>query len=117
MSSNTMPENEAVIACDLNAIASEERNQHSDTVKSVFAAVQEVKEVSNGYAFRLPADSTLLRNAAEFIANERLCCPFFEFSLTITPSGGPIWLQLAGAQGVKEFVGSEIMSLVNHAHE
>jgi hypothetical protein len=112
-----MPKEEAVIACDLNAIASEERDQHTEAVRGVFAVVQEVKEVSNGYAFRLPADSALLRSAAEFIANERLCCPFFEFSLTITPNGGPIWLQLAGAQGVKEFVGSEIMSLINLSQE
>lgn len=116
MSSNVIPQNEAIIACNLNAIANEERDQHTDTVMAVFSAVQEVKEVASGYAFRLPADSTLLRNAADFIANERLCCPFFEFSLTITPNGGPIWFQLAGAEGVKEFVRSEILSLVNSSH-
>ena|ERR1041385_4653197 len=104
---------ETVIACNLNAIDPAQRDQHGQKVREVFAAVQEQKELPTGYAFRLPADSTLLIKTAEFIANERLCCPFFEFSLRVEANGGPIWLQLAGSEEIKAFLKEEFASVLN----
>jgi hypothetical protein len=113
MSSDTMPQ--SVIACNLSAIPVEERGQHSVTAQEVFACVEEVKEESNGYALRLPTDSALVLKVADFIANERLCCPFFEFTLRVTPNGGPIWLNLGGDESVKAFIKSELLGMLNPA--
>lgn len=104
MSSDTATQNEPVIACNLNVIAADQRDQHIQTVREVFAAFQEFKELPNGYAFRLPTESAVMVKAAEFIANERLCCPFIEFTLDIEPNAGPIWLRLTGSEGVKAFI-------------
>jgi hypothetical protein len=41
---------------------------------------------------------------AAFIPSERLCCPFFTFTLEITPARGPIWLQITGNAQVKTFL-------------
>ena len=49
-----------------------------------------------GYAFELPNDPNVLHTAAEFIVNERLCCPFFGFALEIEREGGSAWLSLVG---------------------
>ena len=68
------------------------------------AAVQEVQERPDGYAFRLPTDSEMLLLVAEDLNMERLCCPFLRFTLEIEPNGGPFWLRFTGGEGVKEFL-------------
>ena len=107
---STEIEQPIAIACDLNAIPPEERAQHAADAEQLFLTVQEVVELENGYALRLPATSNSLIKAAEFIANERLCCPFFTFGLEIVANNGPLWLQLKGSDGVKQFIEAEILS-------
>ena len=101
-------ENAPAFACDLTALSAEERKLHAATTEEVFAAVQEVRELSDGYALRLPGESATLLKAAAFIANERLCCPFFTFALEVEPEGGPLWLRLTGGDGIKQFIQAEL---------
>src|SRR5947207_473774 len=112
MSLDQIHAQETVLACNLNAIAADQLDHHYQTVRQVFAAIQEINVLPTGYAFRLPTDSDILLKAAEFIANERLCCSFFEFSLTVTPNGGPIWLQLMGGEDIREFINAEFLQIV-----
>src|SRR5688572_9869331 len=95
------------IACDLTAIDSAEREQHVLTAKELFAAVVEVQELPDGYAFRLLVDNLMLRSAVEWIANERLCCPFFTFSLKVEAQSAALWLSLTGSEDVKVFIRAE----------
>jgi hypothetical protein len=101
---------ETIIACDLTAIDASERDQHFLTVEQLFAAVQYSDELPDGYAFRLPAERLL--DAAHFIANERLCCPFFTFALHLEPNGGPLWLRLTGSAEVKQFIQAEFGAIL-----
>ena len=103
-----MTEKETPFACDMTAIASDQRDGHVATIKSLFSAVAEVTELPSGYAFRLPNDSETLHKTAEFIALEKLCCPFFGFTVEVEPEGGAIWLGLTGRDGVKPFILAEI---------
>jgi hypothetical protein len=107
LTTNQTLKNEVPIACDLTAIPAEQREQHQATAEQIFGAVRETRELPNGYAFRLEPDMWL--KAAEFIANERLCCPFFSFTLELEPGGGPLWLKLAGGEGVKQFIQAEVL--------
>lgn len=107
---NTELEQTAVIACDLSAIPAEEREQHAATAEQLFSTIQAVLELEDGYALRLPPTSDNLLKAARFIANERLCCPFFSFGLEAEASGGSLWLQLKGSAGVKQFIEAELLS-------
>lgn len=109
MLTDKMPKSEVIIACNLTAISSEQRGQHIAIAKQVFALVEETQELPNGYAFRLPQEPDMWLKAAEFIANERLCCPFFGFTLELEPEGGPLWLKLTGGEGVKQFLQAEIL--------
>lgn len=102
-------ENETSMACNLTAIPAGQRQQHMATAEQLFAAVQETRELPNGYAFRLPQEPDMWLKAAEFIANERLCCPFFGFGLELEPERGPLWLKLTGGTGVKEFLQREFV--------
>jgi hypothetical protein len=100
-----------VIACDLTAIDAAERDQHTLTAQQLFATVTEVQELADGYAFRLPAENLTLHSAVDFIANERLCCPFFDFTLKVGAQNG-LWLSLTGSNEVKQFVRAEFGTLM-----
>lgn len=93
---------EVPIACDLTAISSEKRGEHIERAKNLFASFREIKELSDGYAFRLPPDSDSIIQAALFTATERLCCPFFTFTLQI--NGKSVWLSLTGSKSVKQYL-------------
>ena len=95
-------------ACNMTAIPPQERGHHIAAIEAVFGAVEEVRELPDGYAFRLANETELLLKVADFLAKERLCCPFFGFSLQIEPEGGPVWLSLTGREGVKPFIQAEI---------
>src|SRR5687767_2738657 len=95
-------------ACDMTAIEASKRGQHMATIDELFRGTVEIREQPDGYAFRLPNEPEVLLKAAEFVALERLCCPFFGFNLEIEPEGGPLWLRLTGREGVKPFIRAEI---------
>src|ERR1041385_6258573 len=95
-------------ACNMNAIDPEQRSQHIATTNELVHAVQEVRELPNGYAFGMPDKTVLLMRATEFIAKEKLCCPFFGFKIEIEPDGSVLWLHLTGRDGVKPFIVAEI---------
>lgn len=95
-------------ACDMTAIEAGRRGQHLATIDELFRRTGEIREMPDGYAFMLPNESDVLLKAAEFIALERLCCPFFGFSLEVEPEGGALWLRLTGREGVKPFIQAEI---------
>ena len=97
---------EIPLACDLTAIPAEEREAHELLAKRLFVdAAPERQELPDGYAFQFRADQYPLLTA--FVANERLCCPFFRFTLEVTPEQGPLWLRITGGDGVKEFIRAE----------
>jgi hypothetical protein len=92
----------------MSAIEPTQRKQHIATAVAVFRAVEEIHELPNGYAFRLPNEATVLQQTAEFIMREKLCCPFFGFRMEVEPEGGPLWLHLTGAEGIKPFIQAEV---------
>lgn len=105
---NTNVENQG-LACDLTAIPSSVREEHVVTAPQLFQTAQEVRELSNGYAFRFLNESGKFMAIANYIENERLCCPFFNFELEVKPDGGALWLRLTGNQGVKELLRSGLL--------
>jgi hypothetical protein len=108
MANEVHVERESPFACVMDAIEPSKRQQHIATAMSVFTAVKEVRELSNGYRFRLPNESEMLRKVGDFIALEKFCCPFFDFMLQVEREGGTVWLQLTGREGVKSFIEAEI---------
>lgn len=103
-----MTEQQPSFACDMSAIAAGQRSTHAAATSKLFRAVESISELPDGYRFRLPHDPDLLLTAAEFIALERLCCPFFGFALEVERDGGAAWLSLTGRGGVKPFILAEI---------
>jgi len=104
MLSPTTITNDLPIVCNPHAIPAEQRERWMVVGKQMYQAIQEVRELPNGYAFRLPSDSAMLMIIAEDLSYERLCCPFLRFTLEIEPAGGSVWLSFTGGEGTKAFL-------------
>jgi hypothetical protein len=90
--------------CNMLALDKEARKRHGEVMKQLRTATKEVRELSDGYGFRFASDQATIMLVSEFVARERLCCPFFIFEMVIEPEEGPLWLRLKGEEGVKEFI-------------
>lgn len=66
------------------------------------------EETPAGIRMRLPADA--LSAILETVDAERQCCRFLRFDITVEPDGGPIWLELTGPPGTREFLSALLES-------
>lgn len=98
---------ESPIACVMAALDDAQKRRRKELEERTAASIEEVRELKDGYAVRLPADARTVVEVAEFVTYERLCCPFLDFEIRIEREGGPLWLRLTGREGVKEFVRQE----------
>lgn len=96
---------DVIIACDVSAVSPDKQEYWvKEIVPKLYMAVQEIQELPDGYALRLPTDPDILMLVAEDLNIERLCCPFVRYTLEIEPNKGPFWLKMTGGEGVKEFL-------------
>ena len=89
------------LACTLSE---SELVTRAEEVSELFKGVQQVDELTDGYALRFPGSATWADRLLQFIIFERKCCPFFTFALVFEPQQGPIWLHLRGSEGVKAII-------------
>ena len=93
-------------ACNLKALTSAERKQHEQLTVMLFTSTVERRELPDGYAFRFPAAISMSK-LAQWVDNERKCCPFFDFQLEQGREQGALWMRLTGRAGVKQFIREE----------
>lgn len=98
----TMKSEEMVFACNVSALDKDQRPRYGALTKQLKGAIQEVQELPDGYAFRFTANAQSIKDVAEFVTYERLCCPFFNFEMAV--EGEALLLRLKGKEGVKEFI-------------
>jgi len=99
---------ESPIMCVLGSLDAKQLDRHQELRKQLRDKTQEVRELADGYAMRLPAENGMILSVAEFITLERLCCPFFGFELEVERDQGSLWLKLTGRDGVKEFLKAQL---------
>ena len=118
-SMSTKRATESPLMCNLSALNPQQRKRIRELMTDLRAVQQGIKELSDGYAIGLANDSSTIEKAAEYIVLERLCCPFFDFALRVESESGPVWLELSGREGVKEFAKIEfgIRDLDAHPNE
>jgi hypothetical protein len=92
------------VACNLTEDQLQERR--TEVLKTLKSALVETKELEDGYAYCFPSDESWITELTKLITAERACCPFLRFNLRIEPSRGPIWLELTGPEGTKDFLQS-----------
>jgi hypothetical protein len=100
------------LACDPAAIPVADRQQHFKLIEHLFGELAVARErVAGGYRFRF--DPNALDPITRFVENERRCCPFLRFVIEVDTSGGPIWLQMTGPDGTREFLDAELPTGAN----
>ena len=98
---------ELPIVCSL--IEPELQARRAGVLAEVRQSQQEARWLPDGLARRFPADPERLAMLATFIERERGCCAFLRFRLTVEPGGGPVWLELTGPQGTRDFLAAEVV--------
>ena len=99
---------EIPVACNWSALTAKQQKRQRALVGRLRTDAKEVKDLDDGYAFRHSPDREVLLAVAEFVANERLRCPFFEFGITIERGGGPVWLRITGEGEAKRVLEAEM---------
>lgn len=90
------------VCCTLPA--GELRGRIAEIEATIGKHVEEVRELDDGYALRMCGATGIVEELGRFIAFERICCPFLDFSLQVAAGDGPIWLRLTGSAEAKAFL-------------
>lgn len=100
---NAAPE----LVCRPGAIPTAERQAHLALARELLEKqATERIALPNGYGIRFPPDA--LESVARFVVNERKCCPFLSFELTLGPDAGPLWLRMTGPDGTRAVLDDEL---------
>jgi len=96
------------VACTLDPAALKARREGllSDLVRRA----DERQDLPDGQRLRFSATVDALAAIARTVEAERHCCRFLRFHITVEPDGGPIWLELTGPPGTREFVSALVES-------
>jgi hypothetical protein len=95
------------LECGLDRLDGTEQGRYGALRAAMRLAVEETREVPDGYAIRLRPDVTIFRQVAEWISLERRCCPFLCLTLQWSDRNA-VWLTLTGGPGVKEFLAGRL---------
>jgi hypothetical protein len=90
------------IACTLSADAIATRR--AGLLPGLLDRAESREPLSAGYRVRFVASGDILTAIAHTIDAERQCCRFLTFTLTVEQDGGPIWLDIIGPSGTREFL-------------
>jgi hypothetical protein len=98
---------ESRLTCNINGIPSQQRARYVRLVQALRHAIEQKRELSDGFAFQMDTKQIDTYQLIEWIELERLCCPFFGFEVHWDRQNGTVWLHLTGPEGVKGFIRDE----------
>lgn len=93
---------ELPIACTLTPDALQARRDGLLTDVLQRAAHHEL--TAEGLRVRFVPQIDTLEALVRVVDAERQCCRFLRFVITVEPDGGPIWRELSGPAGTREFI-------------
>jgi hypothetical protein len=94
-----------VLVCNSQAISAVQRPRYNDLVSRLRAAMRDCSELPDGYIYSLDSAKITLPEVSEWIAMERLCCPFLVFQLE--GAGKAFRLTMRGPDGSKAILREE----------
>lgn len=94
------------MSCTLTDVALRERKK--SLLDIVQQKILEKVELENGYAYRFEGSDQMLGQLLELIRAERTCCSFLIFTLSASGPKDDLWLNITGAEGVKNFIIREL---------
>lgn len=94
------------LACSLTSL--ELRERRARVLELLRRHRREERSLPTGYRVRFDAAAEVLGELTTLVDAERRCCPFLRFQITVEPENGPVWLDLTGPEGTREFLETEL---------
>ena len=109
---NNSEKAETPFACSLEKSLTKEQRAHKKQIAEKMESARiETKEIADGYVFRFRPDGISFAEVADWVATERVCCPFFDLAIEAERENGPMSLRITGREGVKNFIRGEFQTL------
>lgn len=90
------------IACTLTPDTLRARRE--DLLMDLVRRAEHREELSEGLRLPFAASGETLALIAQAVDAERHCCRFLRLGITVEPDGGPVFSDLTGPSGTREFV-------------
>ncbi len=90
------------VACKLTPDAL--RARRSGLLSDLLRRAEGRDELPEGLRLRFAPTDETLSTIARAVEAERHCCRFLRFGITVEPDGGPLFLELTGPPGTREFI-------------
>jgi hypothetical protein len=97
-------ENSLPIACQLTP--EQIVGMRDGLLPGLLAGASAQEDIVGGYRWKFSPRADLVKDIGSVIEAEHQCCPFLHFTLVVEPGDGPIWLQVSGPDGTKDFLSS-----------
>ncbi len=91
----------------MNAFSPEQRDRHRSLAQALWPAIDAFEELPDGYAARFEPNDATVRDLAEFVTLERLCCPWLTLAVELEREGGPLRLRITARDGGKPAIREE----------
>lgn len=92
------------IACTLTPDALAARR--AGLLSALLQRAEGREELPGGLRLRFAPTGETLATITRAVDAERHCCRFLRFEITVEPDGGPVFLELSGPPGTREFLGA-----------
>ncbi len=93
---------ELPVACTLDESTLASRK--NTLLDGLFKKARVTNKLEQGYLFVFDASDETLDVLHTMIKQERACCRFLQFRLTLLPDGGPVSLEVTGPEGTVAFL-------------
>ena len=93
---------ELPVACTLTPEALRARRE--GLLMGVVRRAEHREELSEGLRLQFAPSGETIALIAQALDAERHCCRFPRFGITVEPDGGPVFLDLTGPSGTRDFV-------------
>ena len=92
------------IACTLTPDAL--RARRAGLLSNLLRRAEAREDLPEGLRLRFAPTSDTLATIANAVEAERQCCRFLRFGITVEADGGPVFLELTGPSGTRQFIGA-----------
>ena len=93
---------ELPIACTLRAEAL--RIRREGLLMDLVRRAERREDLTDGLRLEFAPSAETIALIARAIEAERHCCRFLRFGMTVEPDGGPMFLELTGPAGTRDFL-------------
>jgi len=97
---------ELPIACTLTPEAL--RTRREGLLMDLVRRAKRREDLVDGLRLEFAPSAETIALIARVVEAERHCCRFLRFGMTVEPDGGPVFVELTGPAGTREFVSALI---------